>query len=225
MSGATASGSGTTATGLLLIATGIAAAGLLSIHPGGQASDFAGVLKEESDNRIIDAIVHGGFVVVLTFQLVCFTLFSRWLGLARPTVVAGLIFFAIGAAFFCASMVLDGIVTPAIAFKYVAKPDKIDFAKSLFILVGALISTLMPAGMFFQSLGIASWGFALMTKPTPSRAAGVLALTIGGVLCAALAVTAGSVDPLVLMAGIVMLAIWAIAAGLLLVSRPKPTLT
>jgi hypothetical protein len=79
----------------------------------------------------------------------------------------------------------------------------------------------MPAGLFFQSLGITSWGRALMKSPTPSRAAGVLGVTIGGVLAAALATTAGAMDPLVLMAGIVLVGVWAVAAGLLLTVRPS----
>lgn len=206
----------TRAAGLMLVATGLATFGLLSMHPAGNAHEFADILKEEADNRLMDAVVHGGNVVVLAFQLVGYAIFSRRLGMNRPSVLGGLVFFAIGAAFFIASMVLDGIVTPAVAARYLPKPEKIDFARSLFVYTGILISTLMPAAMFFQSLGIAAWGFALTTKPQPSRAAGILGLTIGGVLAAAITLTVAAFDPMVLMGGIVLLAVWALAAGFLL---------
>ena len=52
-------------TGAVLIATAAASLVLLVNHPGGQARDFAGVLQEEAANRMMDALVHGGFVAVL----------------------------------------------------------------------------------------------------------------------------------------------------------------
>lgn len=209
----------TRAVAVLSMAAGVASLALLAMHPGGQARDFAAVLREETANQMEDALVHGGFIVVSALQLVCYVVFSMRLGLHRAAVAAGLVFFAIGAAFLCDSMVMDGLVTPAIAAKYVGAPDKADFAKSLFVLIGALIGVLMPAGLFFQSLGVASWGFALLRSPSPSRVAGALAVTIGAVIVGALAVTFGRLDPLVLMGGIVALAVWAFAAGVLLLGR------
>ena len=102
--------------GILSIATGIAAFGLLASHPEGDAHSFAEVLRNEAANRAMDALVHGGFIVVLALQTI---------GYARLRSPAGLILFAFGAAFLSASMLLDGLATPALAMRYLAQPDRI----------------------------------------------------------------------------------------------------
>jgi hypothetical protein len=207
---------GTTApartTGILSIATGIATVALLANHPGGEAHTFADVLKDEAANRTMDAIVHGGFVVVLALQAICYATLSARIGRAA---IAGLVFFAFGAAFLSASMVLDGLVTPALAAKYLAAPQKIEFAKSLFALVGTLIGLLMPIGLAFQSAAVAGWGVALMTSGI-SRIAGIIGLALGATAFVALAATAGAMNPLVLMGVLAVTALWAVVAGIVL---------
>jgi len=198
--------------GILSIATGIATVALLANHPGGDAHTFADVLKDEAANRTMDAIVHGGFVVVLALQAICYATLSARIGRGA---IAGLVFFAFGAAFLSASMVLDGLVTPALAVKYLAAPGKIEFAKSLFALVGTLIGLLMPIGLAFQSAAVAGWGVALMTSGI-SRVAGVIGLALGVTAFVALAATAGAMNPLVLMGVLAVTALWAVVAGIVL---------
>ena len=202
----------TRAAGILSIATGIATVALLANHPGGDAHTFADVLKDEAANRTMDAIVHGGFVVVLALQAICYATLSARIGRGA---IAGLVFFAFGAAFLSASMVLDGLVTPALAVKYLAAPEKIEFAKSLFALVGTLIGLLMPIGLAFQSAAAGAWGVALMTSGI-SRIAGVIGLALGGAAFVALAATAGTMNPLVLMGVLAVTALWAVVAGFVL---------
>lgn len=200
------------AAGILSIATGIATLALLANHPGGDAHTFADVLKDEAANRTIDAIVHGGFVVVLALQAICYATLSARIGRGA---IAGLVFFAFGAAFLSASMVLDGLVTPALAVKYLAAPQKIEFAKSLFALVGTLIGLLMPIGLAFQSAAVGAWGVALMTSGI-SRIAGIIGLALGAAALVALAAMAGTMNPLVLMGTLAVTAVWAVTAGFVL---------
>jgi len=200
------------AAGILSIVTGIATVALLANHPGGDAHTFADVLKDEAANRTMDAIVHGGFVVVLALQAICYATLSARIGRGA---IAGLVFFAFGAAFLSASMVLDGLVTPALAVKYLAAPEKIEFAKSLFALVGTLIGLLMPIGLAFQSAAAGAWGVALMTSGI-SRIAGIIGLALGSAAFIALAATAGAMNPLVLMGVLAVTALWAVVAGIVL---------
>jgi len=204
--------------GILAIATGVAAFALLANHPGGGAHDFAGVLRDEAANRVMDAAVHGGFIAVLALQTVCYAIFSARIGFSRATAVAGFVFFAFGVAFLSASMVLDGLVTPAVAAKYLAAPNKIEFARGLFVLIGALIGFLMPIGLAFQSAAIACWGWAL-TASGVSRAAGVLGLALGTIALAALASSLAAMNPLVLMGAIAATSVWAVVAGIVLLRR------
>ena len=204
--------------GLLLIAAGIASVALLASHPdGAPAKDFAGVLKAEAADQFMDAVVHGGFIVVLAIELFCYAIFSARMK-ASAAATAGLVFFGVGAAFLSASMLLDGLVTPALAAKYLAAPTKIEFAKSLFVLVGTLIRFLMPIGLAFQSAAAAAWGLALFTRRT-SRIAGAFGMIAGVLLLVAFAATASAMNPMVLMGAIAVLALWAAVAGLVMVRR------
>ncbi|HEY2071360.1 MAG TPA: hypothetical protein VGG48_17515 [Rhizomicrobium sp.] len=196
-------------TGLILAAAGAASFVLLANHPDGAAKDFAGVLAGEAANRTMDAIVHGGFIVLLGVQMVCYAAFS-----ARRAGFAGLVLFAMGTAFLCGSLVTDGLVIPAIAAKYLPMPAKLEYARSLFVLCGSFIAVLMPMGLAFQSAGVAAWGVGLLR--TGSRVAGAAGLLIGGGLLAALVLQ--PMNPFAAMAGIVGLAVWAIVAGVAMLS-------
>jgi hypothetical protein len=195
--------------GLLAIATGVASFALLAIHPGGDATDFAGVLKDEAANRVMDAVVHGGFVVVLALQAVCYAALSMRLGVARGAVLAALVFFAFGTVFLSGSMLVDGLLTPAVAARYIARPEKIEAARALFVLMGSAIGVLMPLGLAFQAAAVAAWGWALAAAG--SRAMGVFAMILGAAMLAGAA--AGTVNPIGLIGAIVGAAVWAFVAG------------
>jgi hypothetical protein len=204
--------------GVVLVATALASILLLLAHPGDAATSFADILKSEAAHRALDAVVHGGYIAVLAVQSICLAIISRRLGLARAPVVAGLVFFAIGVAFSAGSLLTDGLIVPAIAAKYLAAPaDKLEFAKSLFVLCGAAIRVLMPMGLLFQSAGIVSWSLALLRGT--SRTAGMLGLLIGGATVAALAATVTTLNPLVVMGGLAAQAVWIVAVGALLIGR------
>lgn len=199
------------AAGILTIATGVAALVLLALHPGGDARNFADVLKDEAGHQLANAIVHGGFIVVLALQMVCYAVLSGRLGWQRPVTIAGVVFFAMGVAFFSASLLLDGLVTPAIAARYLAKPDKIESARVLLVLLGTLVSFLMPIALAFQSAAIAAWGWAL--NASGARGAGLTGLALGGLMIAAVIASFALGNPMALMGAIVAAAVWAFVSG------------
>jgi len=201
--------------GILSIATGVASVVLLAIHPADDAKTFADALRSEAANRLIDGIVHGGFIAVLSLQLVCYSVFSARLGEARPASIAALVFFSAGAIFLSGSMALDGLVTPAVAARYLAAPGKLEYARSLFVLLGSLISVLMPIGLMFLSAAIAAWGWTL-SESGVSRAAGVLGTITGGLMLVVLGASFTAMNPFVLMGAIVANAIWATVTGIML---------
>jgi hypothetical protein len=206
----------TSRVGILAIATGIAGLGLLVVHPGGDAKTFADVVRGEAANQTRDALVHGGFVIVLALQLICYAVFSRGFGY-RISALAAFVFFAIGTSFLCASLLLDGLVTPAIAARYVAKPDKIESARVLFVLLGTMVSLLIPIGLAFQSAALAAWGWALTASG--SRVLGGVGLGLGALLLVGLGISVVTMNPVVLMGGITATALWAILVGAHLVRQ------
>ncbi len=203
--------------GVLTIALGVASLALLAAHPGGDAKTFADVLKDEASNRISNAIVHGGFIAVLALQMVCYAVFSARLGLMRVASVAGLVLFGFGAAFLCASLLVDGLVVPAVAARYLPKPDKIESARVLFVLMGTMVSLLMPIGLAFQSAAIAAWGWALTASG--KRAAGVFGLVAGVLMLAAVAASFAMGNPMAMMAALALTAVWAMVAGAAMLRR------
>jgi hypothetical protein len=192
------------AAGFVALTSAAATIALLAFHPESGAHDFAGVLREEAAGRATDAVVHGGFIAVLAVQTACYAVLSQ-----RVKGLAGLVFFAFGAAFLSASMVLDGLVTPALAARYLAAPEKIEYARALFVLVGTLIGWLMPIGLAFQAAAIAAWGFALRGM------ARVAAVLLGGAMLAGL-VTGSPVATMGALGGTVL---WAALAGMLMAMR------
>lgn len=207
---------GNRAVGILAIATGIAGFALLAIHPGGEAKTFADVLQNEAANRAVDAVVHGGFIVVLALQLICYAVFMRGFG-QRVSALTAFIFFAVGAAFQAGSLLLDGLVTPAIAARYLAKPDKIEMARVLFVFAGTTISFMMPIGLAFQSAAIAAWGWALSVSG--SRTLGAVGIGLGGMLVVALGSSFLMMNPFVLMGAIAATSVWAALVGVSLMRR------
>jgi hypothetical protein len=208
----------TRAVGLLAIATGVAGLVLLASHPEGNATTFAQVVQNEAADRAINAIVHGSFIGVLALQLVCYAMFTRVLG-QRVSALAAFVFFAMGAAFMCASLLLDGLVTPAIAVRYVAKPDKIESARILFVLIGTIVSFLMPIGLLLQSAAIAAWGWAL--NANGSRVLGAIGMGLGGLLVLALGSSFVMMNPMVLMGALAATSVWAMMVGVLLMRTAR----
>ncbi len=188
---------------------------LLANHPSGSPGSFADLIKDEAAHRVIDGVVHGGFCLTLLALTICFVFLSRFLGLARPSVVIGLVCFCVGSSALIASMVLDGFATPAIAARLAGIND-LQPAKTLFVLLGTLIGFLMPTGLLLQSVAMLSWSSAFVKGPGLRRAVGVLGLAIAISLIVAIFATPAAMAAHVILGGIVLQSIWYLAIGVLL---------
>jgi hypothetical protein len=195
---------------------------LLANHPGNGAHSLADLIKSEARNQLIDGLVHGGFIVILGALIVCFVFLSRYLGAARTPVVIGLVAFCIGSGALMASMTLDGFATPAIAVR-LAGTDSADnpvMAKTLLILVGALVRILMPMGMLFQSAAMFSWSSVIVRhRGLLPRAAGAFGLAVAVSLIVAVVAVPTAMATHVLLSGIVLQAIWYFALAAVLFRR------
>jgi hypothetical protein len=204
--------------GAAFAACGLASLLLLANHPASRAHDFAGVLQEEAADRVIDGVVHGGFVLVLAALIACFVLLGRRLGAERVPMVICTVAFCIGAAASMASMILDGLVLPAVAVRYanVTTPESLAAARALFVLAGSLISVLMPMGIAFQSLAMLSLGAALLTGPQRLRIAGGAGVLVGALIIALLVLVPAGLGAHVMLGAIALLGLWYLALAVLL---------
>jgi len=207
--------------GIVLVVCAALTLVLLANHPSGAARTFADIVRDEAANAGRDALVHGGFIGVLAGQLACLAIMTIRLGLDRPLAVAGLVLTAAGAGLLTGSMLLDGLVTPAVARRYVAVIDVAERqsdAKALFVLLGATVSFLMPVGLVLQAAGLACWSAVLARGAGLVRATGAYGALATIAVVAGIVATDGKV-PHVLMAAIVLLGAAYALVGVALVRR------
>jgi len=195
---------------------------LLASHPSGSPGRFADLVKDEAAHQVIDGVVHGGFVATLVALIICFVLWSRFLGLAKPPVVTGLVCFCVGCGALIASMVLDGFATPAIAVRF-AGNDDLQPAKTLFVLVGTLIRFLMPMGLLFQFVAMLSWSSVIVKGPRLARAVGLAGLVVATFLVVAIFAVPSVMAAHVILAGVTLQAIWYLAIAALLFKSWPPS--
>jgi hypothetical protein len=200
------------AAGLMLVGMAIVTGGLLINHPSGSGHTFAEVLRSEAADQVVDAIVHGGFIVVLSLELVGMAIVSARIGLRRPAVIAALVFALFGAGFLALSMCLDGLVLPAIAVRYAEVPEKVDQARSLFVLLGTLVRFLMPVGLLFQAASVAAWSAALWPCSGIVRTAAIVGIVVAVLAAAGIAATA-AMSPHMLIGALVGMALWYALVG------------
>jgi hypothetical protein len=196
---------------------GLATVLLLTNHPASAAHDFAGVLREEAGNKLADGIVHGGFIFVLAALITCFALLARRLGPAKTAVVVTTVAFSIGSAALMFSMLVDGLVIPAVAARYldVTAPEQIAAAKALFVFSGTAISFLMPLGIAFQAIAMLSLG-GMFASTAAHRGTGISGVALGVLVLLLPAGTLAGLPPHLLLVGIALTAAWYFLLAVLL---------
>jgi len=192
---------------------GLATLTLLAAHPRARAGSFAELLRYEADHRLIDGLVHGGFIVTLSALMVCFVLLARVLGSWGVPVISALVAFLVGAAALMASMIVDGFATPAIAARFAAD---LPTAKTLFILLGTLVRFLMPMGLLFQSAAMLGWSWTIVRNRGLGLAVGVFGLATALSTTVALFALPAILLNHVLLAAIVLQGIWYLGLAVVL---------
>jgi hypothetical protein len=209
------------AAGIALLVCAALTLALLANHPSGAAATFADRVREEAANSGRDALVHGGFIAVLAVQLACLAIMTLRLGLTRPFAIAGFVLTAIGAGFLMGSMLLDGLVTPAVASRYlgvIEVAERQNDAKALFVVLGATISFLMPAGLLLQAAGLACWCGVFVRDRGLVRVTGIYGAVAASAVIVAIAAT-GAMVPHVLIAALLLVAAAYALAGVALLRR------
>jgi hypothetical protein len=191
---------------------------LLAEHPGSGAHGLVAVINDEVAHRVVDGVVHGGFIVTLVALIICFVLLSRILGSQRAPIVIGMVCFCTGCGALIASMVMDGLVTPAIAAR-LAGADDLQPAKTIFILIGTMVGVLMPIGLLFQSAAMLSWSTVIMQGRGGRRAVGIFGLVAALSLSVAIFALPAAAAAYVILAGIILQSIWYLAIAALLFDR------
>ena len=201
-----------------LIACGLASVVLLAIHPdAGGSPALADVLRSEAAQAGPDAVVHGGYVVVLALELVGFAALAVRAGPRRTAVLAAMLFALIGSGLLSGSMIVDGLITPGVSARYAAaSAEKQEPARALLVLIGAAVRVLMPMGLSFLGAAALAWGTALAPMRGGARIVGWIALASGAVMLASSGASLQPAGMLAMMGALLSSAAWTVAAGALL---------
>jgi hypothetical protein len=211
-------------TGLMLVGCGAASVGLLAAHPGDDGPPLlAAVLRREAAQALPDALVHGGFVLVLMLELIGFAALAARSGPWRTPVIAAMVFALAGSGLLGASMILDGLVTPGLAAHYAGMPaDLQEPARALLTLIGAAIRVMMPGGLACLGVSSLAWAAALPPGAGRGRVGGLVALACGVIVILAVGLGLQSLGMIALMVALLASAAWAVTAGLLLAAWRPP---
>lgn len=199
--------------GNLAVVAAVGSVVLALLHPGGQARSFPDFVMEEAKNQFMDMIVHGGFIFVFALQLICYGVLSRRLESGRLAARSAYVFFTLGVAWISLNLLFDGLIQPMVAVRYGA-PDQIEAGRSLFVLIGALGRYVMPIGLTFFGLSVLTWGWALIEAQL--RTFGRIAIGLGAVLTALVALGIGAQMPMAFMVVFFGMAVWGGLAGAVL---------
>jgi hypothetical protein len=174
-------------------------------------------LRFEAGHRISDAVVHGGFVLVLAIELICFAALAVRAGVMRTAVLAAMVFAMVGTGLLTASMIVDGLITPAVAARYAAAPaEKQEAARALLVLIGATIGVLTPVGLAFLGAAALAWGACLAPRSGSVRTGGIIGVAAGAAIAIAAGVGLWGASPYMLMVALLAQAAWTLAAGVML---------
>ena len=204
--------------GYTLIVCAMAVLLLLAAHPGGQTHGLQELVKMEAAQQLPNALVHGGFILLLPLIAAGQTELARTLGRDRFVPLAGLMLFCAGSAFLAASLLVDGLLVPQMAARLVAGPPQgIEAARPAFLFAGTAVRVLMPLGLAIQALGAAALALAALSQKRAIAAIGLLVCLI--------ALTGVAIlprQPIMVMVAIALIAVvWNALGGALLLAAVR----
>lgn len=206
----------------------LATLALLANHPMPQGHTLADFVRAEAGNQLIDGVVHGGFIAILSALMVCFVLLSgipppRGTRSGSAAAVLGLVAFCTGCGALMLAMILDGFVVPSLAAHFAAATaSDLSTGTGLFLLCGMMIRFLMPMGLMFQAAAVLSWSAAIVANGRGGRTLAIYGLAAGTLLIAGLPTAPAKLTEHLLLAGIVLLSIWYLGLAALLWSPKSP---
>ena len=162
----------------------------------------------------ICALIYGGVVL------------SRRLGLQRGPVLFGLITYVLGSTLMFIGTIIDGFVSTGIAAAFVnGSPEAV---KAGYWMIQAaenvVLTDMAQVAWVLQSVAAVSWGVALLRDRGIRRNIGVVGLVAGALPGIAVIAAGSNMDLTVVIATLLLQAVWNIAVGILLL-RDKPLAT
>lgn len=152
-------------------------------HPvlhGPRNMNFIEIARGLQAVALMDRVIHGSLIAILSLQLVSLYVFSTGLGLRRPIIAAGLMAYAAGVVLMVIPSMLDGFVTPDLATACLARLYGCNATDvSVFTLVSLMIQNLTKVALVAMAVGIFCWSIALLLgRDRIDRASGLIGMPL-----------------------------------------------
>jgi len=158
-------------------------------HPTVSADNTSAQVAEVINESSLNNAVHGSLIFMVILTLAAYSVYSRYRGFSKLSVVLGQLFFFISSMAMVAAAVINGFIYPdfiqGFSAATVAELNQIPAIKSV---LWSANQTLANLGVITSSAAIVFWSVELLDKNTLNRIIGILGIIIGfyGVLAIAL---------------------------------------
>ncbi|HEY2345150.1 MAG TPA: hypothetical protein VGH80_04620 [Xanthomonadaceae bacterium] len=169
-------------------------------------------------------LVHAVAIASVCGMAFGFAALARRLGMHRPEVLAGLVFYLLGCVAMIGATILDGFVTPHVAVDAIqtaTSPERVAFAYNLVHYLNLVLNDLAKLGWVLQAAGTFAWSATLLRDRGFSRATGAVGVVSSALVLGLIATSSTSLTMTALLSILVAQLAWNLAAGLLLIRDPS----
>lgn len=186
----------------------------ISHHPVARAPASAELLASITQLAPMDRLVHGVLIALLAAMTYGLIALSIRLGLARTSVLAALVVFALGVVVTVGAGIVDGFMVPALAAHFAGKsPDEVRIGIDLLVTAGIAIQACTKVGLVLMCAGIFLWSVALASiAQLATRLIGALGFVAAIASIVALAML-GTIGVHALLGVAALQAAWYLAIG------------
>jgi hypothetical protein len=209
--------------GLAILASAIISIATVALDQGASGKTTQEILQSMVQIQAWHQNVHVVAMVCICGLMYGYTVLSQRLDLRRPSVLFGLITYALGSVLMLSATILDGFISTGIAADFVnGTPEAMQAARWMIHVVESIALTdTARVAWVLQSVAAIAWSIALLRDAGTRRVVGCIGLVAGG-LPAVLVIAAGTKMDLGVVVGTLLLqALWNIAAAVLML-RERP---
>ena len=206
--------------GIVIVASALLTIFAVAHHPTLRAKTPESVIAGMVALAPIDMAVHGSLIAIIIALIAGFAVFTVRLGLNEQSAIAAFVFFSLGAFAIVGAALIDGFLTPSIAFQYAhAHPLELRQGMGLLVFASLAIQALTKFGFIAMSAGVFSWSIGLLRRARIIMAIGILGVASALGVVAVLAFGGAFLTPPVLGVIVLVQAFWYVAIGVALVQK------
>lgn len=211
--------SGKTA-GIVIVASALLTIFAVAHHPMLRAKTPESVMAGMVALAPIDMVVHGGLIAIVIALIAGLAVFTVRLGLNEQSAIAAFVVYSLGAFAVVSAALIDGFLTPAIAFHYEhSHALELRQGIGLLVLASLAIQVLTKFGLLAMSAGVLFWSIVLLRRTRIIMGIGILGVASALGVAAVLAFSGAFLTPPILGVIVLVQALWYVAIGVALVQK------